>query len=170
MSILPGEKLRYAETHFKFKLPWSLLYRPWPEIFTDAPFQFVPGKTPLLWIVVRDAHRFPVAVKSLEISIRRLDENSPDETRRFDHLELKADQPFHFFPVGIGALEPGLYEIFPKVVACRNGKCISKHLLSCTCESYTRISYINVACCCNLTIMIEFIKCATYINNVSCNY
>jgi len=122
MSILPGEKLRYAETHFKFRLPWSLLYRPWPEIFTDAPFQFVPGKTPLLWIVVRDAHRFPVTIKSLEISIRRLGENSPDETRRFDHLELKADQPFHFFPVGIGALEPGLYEIFPKVVACRNGK------------------------------------------------
>ncbi|WP_407446498.1 PHP domain-containing protein [Fibrobacter sp.] len=114
--------MHYAETHFKFKLPWSLLYRPWPEIFTDAPFQFVPGKTPLLWIVVRDAHRFPATVKSLEISIRRLGENSPDETRRFDHLDLKADQPFHFFPVGIGALEPGLYEIFPKVVACRNGK------------------------------------------------
>ena len=122
MSILPGEKLRYAETHFKFRLPWSLLYRPWPEIFTDAPFQFVPGKTPLLWIVVRDAHRFPATVKSLEITIRRLGENCPDETRRFDHLELKAEQPFHFFPVGIGALEPGLYEIFPKVVACRNGK------------------------------------------------
>jgi hypothetical protein len=122
MSILPGEKLRYAETHFKFRLPWSLLYRPWPEIFTDAPFQFVPGKTPLLWIVVRDAHRFPATIKSLEITIRRIDESSPDETRRFDNLELKADQPFHFFPVGIGALEPGLYEIFPKVVACRNGK------------------------------------------------
>ena len=114
--------MHYAETHFKFRLPWSLLYRPWPEIFTDAPFQFVPGKTPLLWIVVRDAHRFCATIKSLEITIRRLGENSPDETRRFDHLDLKADQPFLFFPVGIGALEPGLYEIFPKVVACRNGK------------------------------------------------
>ena len=122
MSILPGENLRYAETHFKFRLPWSLLYRPWPEIFTDAPFQFVPGKTPLLWIVVRDAHRFPAAINSLEISIRRIDENGPDETRRFEHLDLKADQPFHFFPIGIGALEPGLYEIFPKVTAGRNGK------------------------------------------------
>ena len=35
MSIIPGEKLHYAETHFKFKLPWSLLYRPWPEILMD---------------------------------------------------------------------------------------------------------------------------------------
>ena len=55
MSFLPGEKLRYAETHFKFRLPWSLLYKPWPEIIFDAPFQFVPGVEPMLWIVVRDA-------------------------------------------------------------------------------------------------------------------
>ena len=61
--------MHYAETHFKFKLPWSLLYRPWPEILTDAPFQFVPGKMPQLWIVVRDAHRFSVTIKSLEIGI-----------------------------------------------------------------------------------------------------
>ena len=40
MSLIPGEKLHYAETHFKFKLPWSLLYKPWPEILVDAPFQF----------------------------------------------------------------------------------------------------------------------------------
>ncbi len=114
--------MHYAETHFKFRLPWSLLYRPWPEILTDAPFQFVPGKQPLLWIVVRDAHRFGVTIKNLEISIQRIDGNGPAETRRFEHLDLKAHKPFHFFPVGIGALEPGLYEILPKVVAHRNGK------------------------------------------------
>ena len=114
--------MHYAETHFKFRLPWSLLYRPWPEILTDAPFQFVPGKQPLLWIVVRDAHRFPVTINGLEISIQRIDRNGPTETRHFEHLDLKADKPFHFFPVGIGALEPGLYEILPKVVAGRSGK------------------------------------------------
>ena len=114
--------MRYAETHFKFKLPWSLLYRPWPEILTDAPFQFVPGKMPQLWIVVRDAHRFDVTIKSLEISIRRIDRDAPAETRHFEHLDLKAHKPFHFFPVGIGALEPGLYEILPKVTAGRGGK------------------------------------------------
>ena len=59
MSFWPGEKLRYAETHFKFRLPWSLLYRPWPEIIFDMPFQAVPGIEPTMWIVVRDADRFP---------------------------------------------------------------------------------------------------------------
>ena len=58
MSFWPGEKLRYAETHFKFRLPWSLLYRPWPEIIFDMPFQAVPGIEPTMWIVVRDADRF----------------------------------------------------------------------------------------------------------------
>ena len=67
MSFWPGEKLRYAETHFKFRLPWSLLYRPWPEIIFDMPFQAVPGTEPTMWIVVRDADRFPVTLESAEI-------------------------------------------------------------------------------------------------------
>ena len=67
MSFIPGEKLHYAETHFKFKLPWSLLFKPWPEILVDAPFQFVPSAKPLLWIVVRDAQRFPTLIEKMEI-------------------------------------------------------------------------------------------------------
>ena len=76
MSFLPGEKLRYAETHFKFKLPWSLLYKPWPEIIFDAPFQFVPGVEPMLWIVVRDADHFPTKLKTVEIQLKRTVDNT----------------------------------------------------------------------------------------------
>jgi hypothetical protein len=140
MSILPGEKLRYAETHFKFKLPWSLLYRPWPEIFTDAPFQFVPGEHPLLWIGVRDGDRFPVTIESVELDIRKVDNGTEcapsdaktcalvgeksrtQEVRTLDRLNLAAKNAFDFFPVEIGNLEPGRYEITPKVVVVRNGK------------------------------------------------
>ena len=70
MSFWPGEKLRYAETHFKFRLPWSLLYRPWPEIIFDMPFQAVPGTEPALWIVVRDADRFPTLIEKVEVEIK----------------------------------------------------------------------------------------------------
>ncbi len=76
MSFLPGEKLRYAETHFKFKLPWSLLYKPWPEIIFDAPFQFVPGVEPMLWIVVRDADHFPTTLKTAEITLKHVSSTS----------------------------------------------------------------------------------------------
>ena len=130
MSILPGEKLRYAETHFKFKLPWSLLYRPWPEIFTDAPFQFVPGVVPVLWIGVRDGDRFPATIESVELSITKVDdglgcaqaEKCTPEVRTFGDLNLPAKNAFDFFPIEIGNLAPGRYEITPKVTATRNGK------------------------------------------------
>jgi hypothetical protein len=130
MSILPGEKLRYAETHFKFKLPWSLLYRPWPEIFTDAPFQFVPGVAPILWIGVRDGDRFPATIESVELSIKKVDdglgcaqaEKCTPEVRTFGNLNLPAKNAFDFFPIEIGNLAPGRYEITPKVTATWNGK------------------------------------------------
>ena len=130
MSILPGEKLRYAETHFKFKLPWSLLYKPWPEIFTDAPFQFVPGVAPILWIGVRDGDRFPATIKSVELAIKKVDNgmegtrpgDCTQEVRTFDGLDLSAKNAFDFFPLEIGSLAPGHYEITPRVTATRNGK------------------------------------------------
>ncbi|MCQ2122796.1 MAG: hypothetical protein MJZ25_01280 [Fibrobacter sp.] len=127
MSLLPGEKLRYAETHFKFKLPWSLLYRPWPEILVDAPFQFVPGVKPMLWIVVRDAHRFPTILESVEIEIRENNtagKNSGEVcgTAKVVPLGIEAKDQFAFYPVEIGDLEPGHYEIHCKIKAIRDIK------------------------------------------------
>ena len=104
MSFFPGEKLRYAETHFKFRLPWSLLYKPWPEILADAPFQFIPGEEPTLWIVVRDAHRFPTLIEKMEIQIAGAEPRTVD-------LQIRATEQFGFYPVKIGTLAPGHYEI-----------------------------------------------------------
>ena len=91
MSFFPGEKLRYAETHFKFRLPWSLLYRPWPEILADAPFQFVPGEEPTLWIVVRDAHRFPTLIEKMEIQMAGAESKTIDlQIRATEELRNEA--------------------------------------------------------------------------------
>lgn len=114
MSIVPGEKLHYAETHFKFKLPWSLLYRPWPEILVDAPFQFVPGTEPTLWIVVRDAHRFPTLIEKIEV--QATGESMPPKT--FD-LQIQATEQFGFYPVKLGNLPAGTYELICKITARR---------------------------------------------------
>lgn len=121
MSFLPGEKLQYAETHFKFKLPWSLLYKPWPEILVDAPFQFVPGVTPMLWIVVRDAHRFPTRIEEINLRIEK--ESSPNELKEIKiSLDVQAEQQFAFYPVQLESLDPGIYKIHCKITASRNGK------------------------------------------------
>ena len=121
MSLIPGEKLHYAETHFKFKLPWSLLYRPWPEILVDAPFQFVPSAEPTLWIVVRDAHRFPTLIESISIDIDEAGDSSsatPEQSQKID-LQIKATEQFAFYPVKLGALKPGRYEVRCKLTARR---------------------------------------------------
>ncbi len=102
MSLLPGEKLRYAETHFKFRLPWSLLYKPWPEIIFDAPFQFVPGVNPYLWIVVRDADRFPTTIKNAEIVLKRIADEC-DETY-FENAQSREAQQHYAIRT---APEPG---------------------------------------------------------------
>ena len=119
MSLIPGEKLHYAETHFKFKLPWSLLYRPWPEILVDAPFQFVPGVEPTLWIVVRDAHRFPTLIETISVNI--VDAGHPDasSSSKAIDLQIKATEQFAFYPVKLGALKPGRYEVRCKLTARR---------------------------------------------------
>ena len=116
MSILPGEKLHYAETHFKFKLPWSLLYKPWPEIQTDAPFQFVPGVEPTLWIVVRDAHRFPTLIEKIDISIAGTEDFRASKTV---DLQIRATEQFGFYPVKLGKLPAGNYDIYCRISAKR---------------------------------------------------
>ena len=131
MSLLPGEKLRYAETHFKFKLPWSLLYKPWPEIIFDAPFQFVPGVSPYLWIVVRDANRFPTTIKTADILLKHNIENAFDNTLEkgpqpdisiHKDLDIEVREQMHFIPLPLGEIPAGTYEVFCKLTVERDGK------------------------------------------------
>lgn len=63
----PPVALPYAETHFKFKLPWSPIYRRWPEIFIDGPSFCVPGVKPVFYLAVKDGDFFPVRVKEIEL-------------------------------------------------------------------------------------------------------
>jgi hypothetical protein len=135
MSFLPGEKLRYAETHFKFKLPWSLLYKPWPEIIFDAPFQFVPGVSPYLWIVVRDADRFPTTIKTAEILLKHsvgnafdnLLDNALDNAQQPDisihrDLNIEVQEQMQFIPFALGEIPAGTYEAYCKLTVEREGK------------------------------------------------
>jgi hypothetical protein len=57
----------YAETHYKFNLPWSPLHKRWPEIFLDAPHQLLPGKALTVWLLVKDADLFPVRIRAVEL-------------------------------------------------------------------------------------------------------
>ncbi len=123
MSLWPGEKLRYAETHFKFRLPWSLLYKPWPEIIVDSPFQFVPGVEPTLWIVIRDADRFPTKIKTVEIRLKHsVDGFSKPDIEIQKDLDFDAHEQMQFIPFPLGEIPTGTYEAFCKLTVQREGK------------------------------------------------
>lgn len=97
----------YAEMHYKFKLPWSLLYRREPEIIIDAPFQIVPGENVQLFIVVREANRFPVTLESFFATFT----DSGFSQKKTLKLRQKIAEPFCFVPVDCGKLPPGNYEV-----------------------------------------------------------
>ncbi|MDR1759113.1 MAG: hypothetical protein LBR60_01145 [Fibrobacter sp.] len=118
MSLFSFEKPGYAETHYKFKLPWSLLYRPFPEIIIDAPFQVIPGRKLTLLIAVRDADKFPAEILSLTAEIK--DEHGT--VRHFEQkLSIHVNRLLDFFPVELPALPAGKYRIDPKL-SIRAGK------------------------------------------------
>jgi hypothetical protein len=83
---------RYAETHYKFRLPWSPLHRPLPEMVVDAPWAALPGHPVPLVLAVHDAHRFPVRLREVRVAVRAGGELHR-ERREFD---LALDRPFHW--------------------------------------------------------------------------
>ena len=86
---------RYAETHYKFRLPWSPLWRPWPEMVVDAPWVAVPGRETPLFLAVHDAHRFPVVLREAKVVVRA----GGELHREIVQPDLKLDQPFHWIPL-----------------------------------------------------------------------
>ena len=88
-------KLNYAETHFKFKLPWSPLFKKAPTVFIDAPFQVLPGKKWDVILISKNAHLFNRIVKSIDITLVRETDQSIVH-KELLKPNLKLDQCFHF--------------------------------------------------------------------------
>jgi hypothetical protein len=82
----------YAETHYRFRLPWSPLWRDRPEAIVDAPTRVLPGRDVPLFLAVHDAHRFPRRLRGVRVVVRAGGELLK-ASRDFD---LPLDRPFHF--------------------------------------------------------------------------
>lgn len=68
----------FAESHYKFKLPWAPLYKREANIFLDAPFQILPkAKLPLI-LIVRNSHYFPITITQIKLDIRSKDSDYKD--------------------------------------------------------------------------------------------
>jgi hypothetical protein len=95
MNSLPFS-LPYAETHYKFKLPWSPLFRPWPEIFLDGPSFCIPERNPTFYLVLKDADYFPVRVVELDLLLQGEDGRRVRQTLP---LDLRCESNLSFIPL-----------------------------------------------------------------------
>jgi len=61
--------LLYAETHYRFKYFFSLYKKSEPEIIADAPHRVDPDKSYPIMILVKDAHLYPVELRSVKVTL-----------------------------------------------------------------------------------------------------
>ena len=80
--ILP--QLLYAETHYSFRGIYSRLKKNEPEVLADVPHRLNPGHSLPVLLLIKDAHRYPVAVGRIEVSI-----DSPSGYRQREYFDLK---------------------------------------------------------------------------------
>lgn len=90
--------LPYAETHYKFKLPWSPLFRPWPEIFLDGPSFCIPERNPTFYLVLKDADYFPVRVLEVDLVLQELGGSTRRQTLSMD---LRCEENLSFIPLAM---------------------------------------------------------------------
>jgi hypothetical protein len=110
-SIFTGSNvLGYAETHFKFQLPWSKLHSKWPEVFVDAPFQVLPGLKIPIWLVVKDAHLFPIVAQSVLVHAQH--EDGLICRQKID-LNMRVEESFlfHEFDLNFSMDIPGKWKL-----------------------------------------------------------
>jgi hypothetical protein len=114
----------YAETHYKFRLPWSPLHKPWPEIFLDAPSRVEPRMPWPVWLVLRDANLFPVKIHEIELTISAEGWPLSIQTIGIDTLFA---EPFHFFPLNVDlGGRKGNVKVLAKIKASRAGSHIPR--------------------------------------------
>ena len=61
----------YAESHYRFRIPFSRYFKREPELIFDAPWRLDPGNSPTLFLVIKDAHLFPVTLNSVDIEVHQ---------------------------------------------------------------------------------------------------
>jgi len=59
----------YAETHYRFRLFPSWLKKNEPEVIADAPHRIEPGKDLPVFLLVKDADRYPAKISNLSITV-----------------------------------------------------------------------------------------------------
>ena len=110
----------YAETHYRFPFFISFLLKKEPEILFDAPHRLDPGQDIPVLLFFKDAHRYPVTLKSVKLAITG--SSLVQKTVHFDEINLNIDKKVFWKIFYITPPETGWLEIQPIAVCEIKGR------------------------------------------------
>lgn len=84
-TLLTGFFVLYAQVHYRILGLFSRYFKKEPEIVADVPWRIEPGKPLPLLMLVKDADRYPVLLKSVLVTVK-------NNTRVFCEQEYPIDE------------------------------------------------------------------------------
>ena len=106
--------LGYAETHFRIPGMPSRIYKNHPEIILDLPYRALHAKQVPLFLILKDADRFPVNIINANVFVQSLDSDDEPQAETIEINTIVRNNyhdrifwlPKSLFPT------PGRYEVF----------------------------------------------------------
>ncbi len=117
-SSLPGlllpQQIPYAETHYKFKLPWSPIFKHWPEVFIDGPRFSLPGQNPIFYLVIKDADYYPITITGAQAVLQGQGQLQKHQLT----FPRNITGHFHFLPFTLPGLQSTVGDFVINVKIC----------------------------------------------------
>ena len=106
--------LGYAETHFRIPGMPSRIYKEHPEIILDLPYRALHAKQVPLFLILKDADRFPVNILNANMFVQSLDNDDEPQAETIEINTIVRNNyhdrifwlPKSLFPT------PGRYEVY----------------------------------------------------------
>jgi len=111
--------LAYAEIHYRPRYIPSLIFSKWPEIVCDTPSRVDPGRPIPIFIIVKDAHRYPVRLEMATVHMRY--ENGRERIARFPYGGIQIKEQVWWDAINVMPEFPGTVVISLNLLV-RDGK------------------------------------------------
>jgi len=111
----------YAETHYRFRIPFSRYFKREPELIFDTPWRLEPNHNLTIFLIVKDAHLYPVHLKTVWIDI--FQDNQKIGSQNWEINQLVQDRQIDFeYCFSNSELPFGEIEVLPRLSYTVGGK------------------------------------------------
>ncbi|MBN1292998.1 MAG: CehA/McbA family metallohydrolase [Candidatus Latescibacteria bacterium] len=97
-----------------------MLFRKWPEIICDAPSRVDPGRPIPVFIIIKDAHLYPIQLEKVAIHLRY--EQGFERIAQFPYGEETISEPIWWDSINIMPEFPGVMNIMVSIIVRKGRK------------------------------------------------